>query len=1475
VIEDPKFFSGVLDDLEDLELPLLRWGITTGVLARDEVIATIEERLSAPSAPDASSDEVLDALERRGLLLEIPRSSPRGYRTRLAETVRLTTSLRQMFPRNNLTGRWWEHFPSLVADYRLHVTRRRYPRRDVPIAAVLDELSLLDSWEWDTHQAAVARAQLGNRDLARFQVQATTTILKHLGSEGGRAVIVSAGTGSGKTMAFYLPANLAMAAHVRGGGAGVHTLALYPRNELLRDQLREVVAITAAINKVQGEYGVRKLRIGVLYGDTLRDATDERRLSGKNSGWRRQRTNDAVCPYLKCPACRGDLIWSESDRTATARREILRCATPGCGQTVDNLVLTRESLYSSPPDLLFTTTEMLNRSATDPRQAPLLGWTGPKTPSLVLLDEAHTYSGMHGAQVALLLRRWRSGPGRRATFVGLSATLRDAGDFFSQLTGVDRAAVDYLTPQPHDMEEEGREYAMALRVDPVSRVSALSTTIQAAMLHGRVLDLRGEEFLYGSRGFLFTDDLDVTNRLFNDLTDAEGGRGIGRGRGAGNVLAGLRSADTATHDQYVDGQSWDLVHRIGRHLDPQALANGLRITRTSSQDVGVDQDSDLVVSTASLEVGVDDDRVGLVVQHKAPRDAASFIQRRGRAGRRRLTRPWTVVTLSDFGRDRLAYQAYDMLFSPEVPARRLPITNRFVLKIQATQAMLDWLGRRTQCNARWVVEAPNPGSRNEEHPDAKRIIELLQKLIKERPTQDDLGSHLRRALGVSAEEVRALLWEPPRALILGVAPTLLRRLERLWRAYADEPGARPGTLLPEFLTRALFEPLNVPEVYFRLPFTGDDEPMPIERALREAVPGRVSRRYGYRHASHRTWLPLPAPQAGGALEISTFAEQYDDEGLWTPVGYSPVRVIRPRLMQLEAPPNDVWSQSQAAPLWASEFVQDDLYTAEIPKPSTWEDRILSVGFATSAAGNPIQVRRMTTGATCTTVVGNGRPVTVNSTVHYVHNGETAALGFTMEVDAARFELAPLDLDNDAVAAYLHSPHWRFAAFGAALATDATLDDHANVFQRRWLALVYTTAYALLRTDAQNRSAQQAHAALENGGWIAHIDRVLNAIYRGDSTNTPSKLVADLTDLGGQAVVTASLDRHSQLLWCDDVAELTTGLAQRVYQDTVAAAILAAAQRACPDTQDGDLIVDVLPPANPAEPATIWLSETAIGGLGVIAHLIHYYAEDPRRFWGLVDGALGPSDYEYIHDTLMQLLDHVVADPQSDAAQALARLRTPTSAADAESALLTLRQAWAQIDGHPRQQAVAALSARLLRHGTDASTDRLAWELMRAWDATQTRLGFELDPSVFAYLAGAGNLTVPGMAHQRLGADQIYSLLWPRGADARSQRLSHYQPYSPAPLLDRLLANAAHDERLGSVDVTNPDWRSRYIDEVCSRGAVQLTAPVERTRELTGAMREVPTISIDRDFLRVYGDVRSVVREAGLLRIVVEVRELTQ
>jgi ATP-dependent helicase Lhr and Lhr-like helicase len=1482
---DAKVAGELLNRLEDLELPSLQWGVTTGMLSKDEVLEVIEEFMfdHPEDFKGEESDEILEGLIDKALLFEVPAQSPRRYRTRMAETLRLTTRLRQLFGPQDLTNppaHWWESGRTLVADYRLHVAARKYPERNVPAATAISELSDLPGWT--QIQGDVAAAQVAGRPLAQFQVDAASEIFRAVGDKRTRGVIVGAGTGSGKTLAFYLPAYAALTPGLITGRHRIHTLALYPRNELLRDQLREAVSAALAVADVLKQSGRRRIRVGALYGAVPQHGKSWQFNGAEANGqvWQK-RGKAVVCPYLPCPKCEGDLLWGEADRLQN--RDRLTCGN--CDLVLDgDVALTRKTLQDRPPDVLFTTTEMLNRQASSDL-GRLLGWRtrngSSAAPKLVLLDEVHTYSGVHGAQVALLLRRWRHSVSTSVTFVGLSATLRDAKSFFAQLTGVDQAAIEYIEPKEEQMTAEGREYALVIRGDPLSGTSLLSSSIQTAMLYGRIMDPPGQEYVHGSVGFLFTDDLDVTNRFYDDLRDAEGAQGkYRRGGRTKRVLAGLRSPDAPyEHDRYRDGQSWNLAQRVGWQLDPAANAGELRVGRTSSQDVGVDRHANLIVATSSLEVGFNDPRVGLILQHKAPRDAASFIQRRGRAGRLRNTRPWTVVSLSDYGRDRLAYQAYDTLFSPELPARQLPVGNRSVLKMQGAQALLDWLAVKlassdVKGDPRQALQAPKYG----QDPDAAltgTLADLLEATLKRRDLQDDLTKYLQRALRISSDEVQALLWEHPRSLLLSAVPTTLRRVRSLWHPIMEDPGARPGDLLPEFITRALFDALNVPEVWFDLPFSTDqDASLPIERALREAVPGRVSRRYGYQHRSHRTWLPLPPDEAGGVLHLESITPRYTREGIWNPVGQDPVQVIRPHVLRLVSPPKEVADQSQGFPVWGTQILAPaaGLAIADIPDPSAWSGHVTAVGFATHAAGNPAEVRRMATAATCETRYEGGK--TLLSTVRYAFDGSPAALGFRLTVDGVRFRLAPLDLANEEVARHLSSPGWRSLAFTTALREDCRLDGIANSFQRGWLTLTYQTAFALAGLEGVLAPAQ-VHASLAGGAWSAQLPEILRVLYRAESDETPgsTRRETELAELSKDKRVTNCLDEHARLLWAADTPHLTAGFAQRSYRDTVAAAVLAAALRACPDATEQDLIVDVIPEPVERDGAAIWLTETSMGGLGLVEQLANYYAADPRRFWGLVDSALGPNDYEYVDATVTRLLEHVVTDPHGSASHAMSRLRGAKSARDTNTALRALRDAWLEIDSYPRQSAVSALSARLLRPGSTKSTDELALGVIRSWDQLQEKLGFEVDARVIAFGVGSGQLPVPGAAG--ISGDQVFSLLWPRGYQARAQHLSHYQPYAPDPMLDRVLVMAAHDERLMRVDVTKPGWQDEYTDGLAGHGVVVLAAPTALSAALSQALRAVPALPVDRDVLRVYGEVREVIRLGAEVRAVVELREALQ
>ena len=580
-----------------------------------------------------------------------------------------------------------------------------------------------------------------------------------------------------------MPALARTVSHIQrdaGASRWVKVLALYPRNELLKDQFAEVYAQARRLDATTR----RKILIGTFFGPTPYDAAA---VEDAESGWRRH-PGGRICEYLRCPdpACGGDLAWPDPDRAAA--RERLVCVDCGRAIESDEIVLTRRRLGAESPDVLFTTTEMLNQRLGDDRFRHLfgIGDRAPRPVEMMLLDEVHTYAGSTGAQVAFLLRRWRHLLRQPVCFVGLSATLADGARFFASLTGLSEQACVEIAPRfAADMVEEGAEYLLALRGDPVSRTALLSTTIQTAMLLSRMLDApdsHKSQGIFGERIFLFTDDIDVTNRMYFAMLDAEGRRSNGAVDLVNHPQGGLATLRRAMPSQHrkLHGQDWEAAADVGHSLQAQDRKS---VGRVMSMDPGVDSGRDIIVATASLEVGFNDPGVGAVVQHKAPRDVAQFLQRKGRAGRSRLMRPWTVAVLSDYGRDRLVYQGYDLLFDPELPPRTLPTGNRHVLRIQAVYATLDFLsqtlGPTTPRGSVWtnLVGPPrnqNPLQRQRQETLAARIRQILSMPAE----QERYAAFLREALRIDDGEVELLLWQRPRPLLTQVLPTTALRRPR-------------------------------------------------------------------------------------------------------------------------------------------------------------------------------------------------------------------------------------------------------------------------------------------------------------------------------------------------------------------------------------------------------------------------------------------------------------------------------------------------------------------------------------------------------------------------------------------------------------------------------------------------------------------------------------------------------------------------
>lgn len=1510
------------DSLERAENALLAWGVVDSFFTEDELIDRGEaflERLPMSARKYDTGSDLVSALLDAHLVWEVA-GKPGRYRTRMAETVRLFTRLRQIF--SNAADDAWKLAPSLVADYRLVIRPRQFPRRDVPALEMLNYIAesgiTLQPLQISVLNTFLAVGTDRERKAAAFQVRATTRILRMSGESGSTGTVVSAGTGSGKTLAFYLPAYAAMAPALSKAVFWTKCLALYPRNELLKDQLREALVGAKRISATLISAGKRRLIVAALYGATPNDAN---RVKTGDRQWAKLTVKGQAafeCPYVRCPECGAKMGWLDQD--IGKEEERLVCANSDCQTTIepDEIRLTRKRMQKEPPDVLFTSTEMMNQRLSDSKFRQLLGCEVPpdRKPMFVLVDEVHSYEGVHGAHVGLLLRRWARAAEARPHYVGLSATLADAPRFFAELVGLLPGYVAEVFPTPEEMVGRDAEYLLALRGDPSSGTSLLSTSIQALMLLRRTLAPATND-QFGTKVFAFTDNLDVTNRLYHNLQDAEGWTSWGRPNPArpDGSLANIRS-DTRPQagPRLPEGQNWRMVEDFGHSL---LFGSRARIGRTSSQDLGVDSNAEIVVATSALEVGFDDPEVGAVLQHKAPQSASAYLQRKGRAGRKQGMRPWTVVVLSDFGRDRLAFQNYDRLFSPTLSPRFLPLGNRAVLKMQATYALFDWLARRIP-----KTMFPNPWSdfsqpSEEVWPDsfaamaterAALYVTQLSSLMTDSYTRDEFGRFLARALSITAEQVDAVMWDPPRSIMMEAVPTLLRRLETGWSA-ADAmtlEDHQRNSPLPEFVPKTLFSDLQLPEVSISIENGGASdkriETMPVAAALREFAPGRVSRRFGISHGNEKYWISngtepemsidgFCAPSERQELGIFKFVEPDSGEAKEVPT----FRPIRLNVTRTEA---QVQQSSNSFLKWHTEIVPTSQgQILALPQSRRWTNILTGVEVHTHSLGLPLEIRRFSTGFDATVGRGRQEAETSSHTFAFVQaSGELrpAALGFAADVDGLRFTFAyPRNLTARVNTDQSLVRSLRVARFRELLKGDTTLALLANSFQCDWLAQIYLSAI----TISALRRSSSIQEAVENeqvNDLVPILQEVVatimqSAAHESDDPNdadddgtqqerSPKRLTG-LLALLAEPTVRKVLRLSASVLWSDLDEDWDAWLRLR-FKTTLGTALLEAACALNVSADQGSLVLSVSALLSSDAPKTdeedeVWLTESTIGGGGIVEEFTRLYSENPRHFLRLLDSKLAPSDLENASEDLHRILSVATSGLGSSnlIVGAFEGIRTSDSHEQSMIAATSLKESLNANGFSPTTTLLVAINTRLLHPGTSSKTDAFVCQLKDEWRVAEARLGIEIDVRVFALAKSTTPelLTVLDLQNYSSSASAgwryslLYSLLWPSGSQLRIESLRAYSPFETFVDCDRLIVASALTETVERISIDSEEWFNLFSLHIVSDGEVELISEDGAMNKLRDALLKVATDPVDSEALLVHARLTGIRQEqTGLI-----------
>lgn len=515
-------------------------------------------------------------------------------------------------------------------------------------------------------------------------------------------LLLSVPTGGGKTEAFLLP----LIAHILmqkrrmleyGSSADerVRAIIVYPTKALANDQARRLSQILEICN-----YDLpmeMQVSLGILTGDTP-----------QFGGYKLTEDNlFKVCPNPRC----GEAVpsYEKMQLPSGAELELQRCRS--CGRSFPYLRLTRQDILDAPPDILITNPDMINYSM----QSPVLRKVFEHGTDIMVFDEVHQCTGVFGCHVAHLLRRMEEIAGGRPVYVGISATIKNAKEVAALLFDVPLSGVYYLNPVVREYLDKSTvsHYRRHLSVRPAEwgkdrYRSTLSTSVRLLNLLGHAV--RDPHF---RKTLAFCNYRQDTDDLVKSLTIQEERYFIPykenirerllQGEPVSEPEAALAADGVGLWYEYLKNKEalYDQKLECGWHrggLEQKERISAVNRFSTCQELKGEFDDAppeppiDIMVSTNTLELGIDIGDVTTVVNIGAPYSTNEYAQRVGRGGRKRESAALTIVNRKNpldlyFWRHFAEYADPDRREFEDAP---IIITNNSIVETHILARILDF-----------------------------------------------------------------------------------------------------------------------------------------------------------------------------------------------------------------------------------------------------------------------------------------------------------------------------------------------------------------------------------------------------------------------------------------------------------------------------------------------------------------------------------------------------------------------------------------------------------------------------------------------------------------------------------------------------------------------------------------------------------------------------------------------------------------
>lgn len=352
----------------------------------------------------------------------------------------------------------------------------------------------------------------------------------------------------------------------------------------------------------------------------------------------------------ECPACASRLIWSQS---ADKTRIEVRCTKRGCelaeGQDRLPVWTVDEDVFEETPSLIIGTADKYAQIARNRDSGRLFGiGTGCPPPALIIQDELHLISGPLGTMAGvyeIAVDELCAHGGARPKIIGSTATIRRAAE---QIRAVfDRRAFQFPPP---GLDHGNSGFAVTDSTSPGRLYLGVTTAGRSAKY---TLQAVSASLLQAAAApSLTAADVNFYWTLvvyFNSLRELGGSLVLMQDDVAKSIedFARRHAGESSRQPPEVT----ELNSRVPSREIPEIL-DRLKIP------AGEDGVVDVVLASNMISVGMDVQRLGLMVVNGQPKGIAEYIQATSRVGRQKT--PGLVVTIynGNKARDRSHYESF-------------------------------------------------------------------------------------------------------------------------------------------------------------------------------------------------------------------------------------------------------------------------------------------------------------------------------------------------------------------------------------------------------------------------------------------------------------------------------------------------------------------------------------------------------------------------------------------------------------------------------------------------------------------------------------------------------------------------------------------------------------------------------------------------------------------------------------------------